>query len=152
MRKILLSFFMTILTCLSASATDFYLWLMNTAGDEESWALSDVRKITFNGTDVVITTTDGSSKTFAMDEINKMNFHTQATAINDLKADASVQFDGSVLQVSAPSGTTVSVYTAIGSLASKTVVDGSGQVSLSDLPKGVYMIKIGNNLTKVLKR
>ena len=143
---------MTILTCLSASATDFYLWLTNTAGDEESWALSDVRKITFNGTDVVITTTDGTSKTFAMDEISKMNFHTQATAINDLKADAPVQFDGCILQVSAPNGATVAVYTATGSLATKTVVDGSGQVSLSDLPKGVYMVKIGNNITKVLKR
>ena len=143
---------MTLLTCLTASATDFYLWLTNTTGDEESWSLSDVRKITFSGSDVVITTTDGSTKTYAMSEVSKLNFQDTPTSIDRVKASSPVQFDGNALHVGASTGTPVDVYTATGSLACKSVVDGSGQVSLSSLPNGVYLVKIGNNKVKVLKR
>lgn len=143
---------MTVTTCLTASATDFYLWVTQTTGDETSWALSDVRKITFSNGNVVVTATDGTSSTFAMSEVSKLNFQTSPTAINSLQTESSVRFNGDNLQVSASEGTAVDVYSPTGTLVGKASVDGSGQVSLSNLPKGVYMVKVGGKTSKVLKR
>ncbi len=152
MRKLLLSFIMTVTTCLTASATDFYLWVTQTSGDETSWAVSEVQKITFSGSNVVVTATDGTSATFAMSEVSKLNFQTSPTAIQNLQAETPVRFDGDNLKVSASEGTVVDVFSATGTLVGKASVDGSGQVSLSNLPKGVYMVKVGSKTSKVLKR
>ena len=152
MRKILLSLIMTVTTCITASATDFYLWLIQTSGDEQSWAVSDLQKITFSGSNVVITATDGSSKTVAMNEVSKLNFQTSPTAINSLQVESSVRFNGDNLQVSVSEGTAVDVYSPTGTLVGKGSVDATGMVSLSNLPKGVYMVKVGGKTSKVLKR
>ena len=152
MKKILLSLTLALVSSLTASATDFYLWLNAASGDETSWAVSGLQKITFSGTNVVITTTDGSSSTYAMSDVSKLHFETSPTAINDVQAGQAVRFDGTALQVSASEGTRVDVFTATGTLAGRATVDGTGRVSLSNLPSGVYMVKIGNNTTKILKR
>lgn len=152
MRKLLLSFMMTVTTCLTASATDFYLWVTQTSGDETSWAVSEVQKITFSGSNVIVTATDGTSATFAMSDVSKLNFQTSPTAINSLQVESPVRFVGDNLQVSASEGTAVDVYSATGALVGKAYVNGSGQVSLSNLPKGVYMVKVGGKTSKVLKR
>lgn len=152
MKKYLLTFMLAVASCLTANATDFYLWFTDIYGDEMSWQVNELRKITFSDGCITITRKDGKSDTWAINNVVKLNFHTEPTAIANVKSQTEVAFDGQTLSVNAQQGTTVAIYTTTGTLAGRAEVGTDGQIALDALPKGVYMVKIGNKTHKVLKK
>lgn len=56
-----------------------------------------------------------------------------------------------VLSIDAANGAMVSVYSLVGQLQQQSILEG-GQISLNNLENGIYLVKINNQLTKVIKK
>lgn len=135
MKKFVLS--LAFLSSLTASATDFTLYLEQTAGEKVSWEVSSLRKISFEGTDVVITKKNGETAQFSTSGVSKLYFADPATGIHT---------------VAKITGSTASIYSVNGILVSKAVVNADGSVNLSQLPKGIYVVSVNGQSFKVANR
>lgn len=116
---------------------------------EKSIELAGVQKITFENGNVVVSTT-GGPVTFPVTEMKKLAFTSTATAIGDLKSrsKALAYVDGA-LHVQG-SGV-LRVYSMTGNLQRLADIRGGAIVSLDNLPKGVYIIQLGNETIKIQK-
>lgn len=77
------------------------------------------------------------------------------TGINDIAEHTKPSLSNGQISVdNAKSGTEVMVYSTQGMLVSKVAADENGHanVNLSSLPTGVYVVKVGNNSYKFMKR
>lgn len=136
---------------LCALAEDFNLYIINSASEKTSYAVSDLQKITFDSGMVVITASDGTSTSVNISDISQMYFNTEtADAINALE-QAAIRFDGQTISFTGQA-TKVSVYQPSGALvASGSDLQGSS-ISLAELPSGVYLVNIDGKGFKVIKR
>lgn len=151
MRKIVL-FAIALFATSSAFATDYYLYLDDTSGNETSWAVSGLQKLTFSGSNVLIHQIGGTTSTYPMSGISRLHFETTPTAISSIEAEGGTLFDGTSLKVNAKSGSIVSIYSASGTLVSASIVGSDGIVSIGSLPSGVYLVKTGNVTSKIMKK
>lgn len=116
---------------------------------EQSITLSTVQKITFNSTQVLVTTTEGVV-TFPLSEMEKMTFTAERTAIERLpeKSD-NLHFENGKLQTG--SGI-LRIYNAGGALIQiADVKEGQGAISLEGLPEGLYIVSQGKETIKIKK-
>ncbi len=117
--------------------------------EEKSIELASIRKITFEAGDVVVYTSEGQVK-FPLSEMEKMFFSEAPTAIESMPMEtASMKVSGGVLSVSGNG--LLRIYSSNGQLQQMAKVDGSSRISLQNLPKGVYIINIGNQSIKFNK-
>lgn len=117
--------------------------------EEKSIELASIRKITFEAGDVVVYTSEGQVK-FPLSEMEKMFFSEAPTAIESMPMEtASMKVSGGVLSVSGNG--LLRIYSSNGQLQQMAKVDGSSRISLQNLPKGVYIISIGNQSIKFNK-
>ena len=117
--------------------------------EEKSIELASIRKITFEAGDVVVYTSEGQVK-FPLSEMEKMLFSEAPTAIESMPMEtASMKVSGGVLSVSGNG--LLRIYSSNGQLQQMAKVDGSSRISLQNLPKGVYIINIGNQSIKFNK-
>lgn len=117
--------------------------------EEKSIELASIRKITFEAGDVVVYTSEGQVK-FPLSEMEKMFFSEAPTAIESMPMEtASMKVSGGVLSVSGNG--LLRIYSGNGQLQQMAKVDGSSRISLQNLPKGVYIINIGNQSIKFNK-
>lgn len=117
--------------------------------EEKSIELASIRKITFEAGDVVVYTSEGQVK-FPLSEMEKMFFSEAPTAIESMPMEtASMKVSDGVLSVSGNG--LLCIYSSNGQLQQMAKVDGSSRISLQNLPKGVYIINIGNQSIKFNK-
>lgn len=117
--------------------------------EEKSIELASIRKITFEAGDVVVYTSEGQVK-FPLSEMEKMFFSEAPTAIESMPMEtASMKVSGGVLSVSGNG--LLRIYSSNGQLQQMAKVYGSSRISLQNLPKGVYIINIGNQSIKFNK-
>lgn len=117
--------------------------------EEKSIELASIRKITFEAGDVVVYTSEGQVK-FPLSEMEKMFFSEAPTVIESMPMEtASMKVSGGVLSVSGNG--LLRIYSGNGQLQQMAKVDGSSRISLQNLPKGVYIISIGNQSIKFNK-
>ena len=135
MKKAFLS--LALLSSMTASATDFTLYLEQSAGEKVSWEVSSLRKITFEGSNVVITKSNGETASFSTSTVSKMYFADPATGIQAVESIA---------------GATAHVYSVNGILTGKAVVNADGSVNLSNLPKGIYVVSVNGKSFKVANK
>ncbi len=97
--------------------------------------------ITFK--DGQITATNGADKaTWSLSELSTMFFSSQATGIETATTQpVTVAIINGQLQVTAPNGSNISVYTADGRL-----------VSGNNLTKGLYIVRVNQQTFKVLAK
>ena len=133
-----------------ALADDYNTLTVKTNTTEEDITLSIVQKITFSTTEATVHTTDGNY-TYALSELDKMTFASKATAIKQLPEQAEgLVYESGKLKVS-KSGT-LRIYNANGTLIRIANVTGQGgQVDLTSLPKGLYIVSQGKQNIKILK-
>ena len=116
---------------------------------EKSITLSTVQKITFNSTEVLVTTTEGVV-TFPLSEMEKMTFTAEPTAIEKLpEVSDNLRFENGRLQT----GTGIlRVYNTGGALIQiANVKEEHGSVNLEGLPKGLYIVSQGKETIKIKK-
>lgn len=132
------------------------LMLELTDGSCVAYYLETRPKVSFNGTDLVLSASD-VEVSYPFDKVRKYTFE-----MADPSSVSSPSGDGSSVQVLAegvrfsglPAGSEVAVYTADGRKVSslRADADGSCRVSLSTMPAGVYVISYGKCNLKMMKR
>ena len=148
-------FFTTLLlaTCLSATAQHM---LIDKGGDSnEVVALDDLRKITFNGTTVNVEQIDGTKSSSSMGEINRIYFG-DFTSIDETRPQSRELISYITredIAINCTAGTLVTFYDVIGAqVISIRLKNDRETISISHLPKGIYIVKANDKTAKILKR
>jgi hypothetical protein len=66
----------------AAAQSNDYLWVNKTDGSAKSFALDNLQKITFTDNDIVVTPLDAAAQTFTFAAVQKLTFENSPTAIN----------------------------------------------------------------------
>lgn len=117
--------------------------------------LSDLRRITFNGSDVNMLQTDGSTLTAPMGNINRIYFG-DFTAIEDIEisGDKFITYISSdEIAVNCPAGEIINIYNINGSqIFQSRQQEDCGSISIAQLPKGIYLLQAAGKTAKFIKR
>lgn len=149
MKKTILMALLLSAGSMAAMADDYKYLTVATNSAEESIELATIQKITFEGKNVVVTTSAGQA-TFPQSEMQKMFFSATATAIEAMPQQSeSLKVAQGVLSVKGNG--MVHIYSSNGALQRLAKVEGDAKISLNNLPKGVYIISMGNQTIKVSK-
>ena len=125
-------------------------------GRYDVYQLATKPKMTYDGSAMVLKTTDVETR-YERTDVRNLNFGDEVTAIaRPQRQNFRFAFDGSTATVSGlESGCLIRVFSAGGQLK-KTVrpaADGKAGIDLATLGKGTYIIDIGRQKTiKVMKR
>lgn len=134
----------------TAQAEDYTLYVVSSAA-QTTYPLSNLQKITFSDGNVIIQTKSGETGQVPISTIQRMYFDSTPTSIAEAKADSGLAWDGKTLRMIGASGT-LEVYQTSGALVSKGVVTDGESINLSQLPKGVYIVKAGGQSFKIMKK
>lgn len=159
MRKLLLSLFATLaLTNMAQAQSSLYVYL-NDGDDETVVSLADIDKITFEGASMVITPKTGSQKTIALTAIKDFKFTPNSTTSlltlqNEAEVGPKISVKSGIIKVEGwdtSRTATLSVY-SVGGQQMLSISEWKGaDIDINTLPKGVYVIKIENQTTKIRK-
>ena len=133
----------------TAVADDYkYLNVTRTTGGS-SVELSTVKKISFSGGNAIISTTTGDI-TYPLSEMQKIQFSSTALSIGSLPGESqSLHYTSGVL--TAGKKGLLRVYGASGALIRVAKVTENSKVNLNSLPKGLYIISLGEQTIKITK-
>ena len=147
MKKIFLAAFAALfsLTCL---ADDYYLNVIANATD--SYATASLKKITFENGNVVVTTSNGASTSYAISSISQMYFSSTSAGIGSISTDSNIAWDGTTLSLNGLQGK-VQVYQPSGALVVSESADAE-RINLSRLSKGVYVVNVNGQSFKIVKK
>ena len=137
-------------TCANAVADEYtYITEVRLDGDEQSVALSVVKKVVFTETDVVIVTTAGDI-VCPLTNFKNLTFADQPTDIKTLKDSSnSLNVTGNKLTVNGNG--IVLIYSRSGQLVGAVKAEGSTALSLESLPQGIYIVTFGEESIKVTR-
>lgn len=136
------------LACALGAQADGYL-TATLASREQSVELASVQKITFDQAHVVIQTSE-ETLTLPLSEMQKISFTATPTAIANLGTESrNLGVQGGTIIVHGKG--LLRVYNSEGRLVSLRRVNGSGQISASALPHGLYIIQLGQETVKFVR-
>lgn len=118
---------------------------------EQSIALKTVKKITFEGTSIVVTTTDGATSTMPLAEFQRFTFTPTGDGIRQPKrpvGDLCIEAG----RIVANGQGLLLLYNTNGQVVRQQFVSGSrSEIQMTDLPHGIYIAKLGNKTLKVIR-
>lgn len=118
-------------------------------GNEQNISLPIVQKITFEDGYVVVTTSDGKHS-YPISVLDKMTFTESADAIKALPEQAeNLTYKDGTLAIKGDG--MLRIYNTAGALVSIANVKEGANISLDNLPSGVYVVRMGNKVIKVRK-
>lgn len=149
MKRILLSFVLLVGTAYATFA-DTYNYLTLVSTDLEcSVALKSIKRITFEGGNLVVTSVDGTETNAALSTLSSITFTVEATAVRGINAhrnDLCIEAG----QVVANGTGMLLLYNANGHVVRQEYVDSQrAEISLRDLPRGIYIARLGNQTLKI---
>lgn len=126
-------------------------------GERVNYAVSDIQKIVFesSSTNMVLMMADGSSVRLPLSELSTLTFGDGTTADISLarNSQTGLKLEDGQLTVDMEEGGTVTLYDAAGKqVRSLRAKSGRNTLSLGQLPKGVYIVKVNGNSQKFLNR
>lgn len=139
------------LPALSGWAQDYrYLTIQTTDGTESSHAL-DGLVLTFDAGNL-LAARGGSQTTYAVSTLDKMFLSSAPTAIRSAETGrTAVSLDRATLTIKAPAGTQARVFDSTGRMVMSTRIGTNGTaMSLGNLTPGIYIVKAGNQTSKIL--
>ena len=123
-------------------------------GKPVSFTLSDKPVISYLNNQLVVATSKETVE-IPVGDISSIVFSGTSTAIHNLMSEGKPQVKGGLAYFSdLKPGTLVYVFTSDGKNIAKVKADynGTAQVSLSDFPKGVYLLKAGKQTIKIINK
>ncbi|MDO5333424.1 MAG: T9SS type A sorting domain-containing protein [bacterium] len=140
---------------LSAGASAESLKLKDVSGNETKVDLATLSHIDFNANQMVVHATSGEH-TFSLADIDHMKFDMEMTGIETTEAtldDLNVAVENGLISVTSASGSAIAV--AVYSIGGYTVAMEQGEgfvsVDLSQLPKGIYIVKANDKTIKFIR-
>ena len=153
LRNMVLAWLMATTTV--AMADDYAYLTIDEEGSETSFAISEISKITFDETNMLLTLTNGATQKLPLQGLSKMFFSANGqSAIHPVMASqARIRLSGGVIHVEAEPGSVVTLYNISGqSVQTVTATGGDTQLNVSGMRKGVYIVKVGNETKKIMNR
>ena len=141
--------------CTTTMADDYAYLTVNRVGGEASFALSEISKITFDSTDMIVELSDGTTQRLPLSELNKMYFSANglsaiATATAQQQA---IRLEGGVVHVHAQRGSAITLYNIGGRVVQQLTADGDDtRLNVSGLARGVYIVKVGDVTKKIMNK
>lgn len=145
MKKLL--FCLMTLACQTLAFADGSALLITfTDGTTASYVLSEKPRVTF-GQGTLLITSAGASAEYERATISRFTFVDAAElGIGPLTEGSMVfEYDGTTVRMA---GAPIEVFTTGGTL----IVRGTGSVSLSSQPSGIYVVRSGRHTVKVVKK
>ena len=156
MKKFILSIFVITCCITSAVAQSVSLEINKTDNSQQKVALNSLNKLTFSGSDLVLNYNSGSLENIAMADIRKMNFGVISGVVNvsdDINA-ISVYPSPATTWIkikNLPAGNNhVNIYTVSGVLVLSSALQ-SETIDVSGLNRGIYLLKVNNQVLKFSK-
>lgn len=128
-------------------------------GTQQSYSLTDLRKITFSNGNMLLTKTDASENTFAMNTVEKSFFNASSSIEENISNEAqnvtvypNPATDIIYVNTGFEGAAKVQIYSLDGSLVLSTQISASGEaIDVSRLSSGLYIIKVNNQVSKFRK-
>lgn len=144
-----------LLAAAAASPSMAQQMLIDRGGVEnEIIELNSLKEITFNGPSVNVEQIDGTTSGTPMADISRIYFGDFST-IEDLKKNEDLieQLPGEKIAINCPAGTVVTIYSITGSLVLSTRIETEGgQISVANIPQGIYIVKANDRTAKFVRR
>ena len=148
MKKIILAVVLAVGGALTAKA-DSYNYLNIVGATTQSIARTTIKKITFDGTNAVVTTTAGTTVTAPLATLSQLSFTDTALGVGTIEEQRPLSFQNGCI-VAAGRGT-LQLYNTGGQLMRQlTVGSERGELNLSDLPHGIYIARFGRQTLKFI--
>ena len=124
------------------------------SGDQATYQLSDIQKITFNKTSMILHQNDGNQTSLPLFLIAKMSVNGGNTAIDaTMTAPSGLQIKDGKFTVTMVADGIVTLYDAGGKqVRSLKVKAGQNSLELGTLQKGVYIVKVNGTSQKFLNK
>jgi hypothetical protein len=152
MRSVLMALLLTV--CGVAMADGYaYLTIGQNTGDTEV-ALNNISKITFDETNMILNMTDGTRQSLPLAGLSKMFFSDGSTGIAATgNSNQTIRLVNGVIHVQAPLGSVVTLYNVNGQMVKRVVVDAADTaINVSDMTRGAYIVKVGNEARKIMNK
>ena len=134
----------------AASAETYNYLNLTSSSTIQSVALKTVKKITFEGTNIVVTSTDGTTTIAPLATLTKLTFTGIAVGVNTLQAESGkLCIEGG--RVVADGQGQLQLFNASGQLVRRqTLTRSHSELSLDGLPRGIYIARFGRQTIKIL--
>lgn len=132
-----------------------HLIVEKSANAQDIVNIDELRKITFNGTTVTITQKNGNTIENEMENIDRVYFGVPSSiATVDFHSAELLRFISTdEIAINCVAGETINIYNINGSLIMSLHQNADGgSISIAQLPKGVYLLRVGQHTAKFIKR
>ncbi len=147
MKKILLSILLAL--PLTAAADSYNYLNLTSSSTVQSVALNTVKRITFEGTNIVVTATDGTTTTAALATLSSITFTDTAVGVGALRSNSDLSVESG--RVVAGGNGQLQLFNSSGQLVRRQLVSGvRSELSLEGLPHGIYIARMGNKVIKIM--
>ena len=138
----------------TAMADDYAYLTVNQESGETSFAISNISKITFDATNMIVALSDGTTQELPLAGLNKMFFTAESTGIaTATNKQSQIRLIDGTLHVSAPRGAVVTLYNIEGKTVRTVTSQGDDtQLNVNGLTKGVYIVKVGTETKKIMNK
>ena len=142
---------LALLFCVSGFSDNYQYLTINQTDGETQYELSQIQKITFDSSDMVVSLTNGSEQRLPLASLQKLFFSNGgASAIASAQSSKSVvKVQDGLLHVRVAQGEHLIIYNMKG----EAVFSASQPMEreLDNLPKGIYIVKTGDKSRKIIK-
>lgn len=144
------AFFAALLLMVSINMMAQFNYLtISYSGTEQHISLPIVQRITFEEGNLVVTTTEGKN-IYPISILDKITFTESETAIKGLpEQEENLTYKDGTLAIKGDG--LLRVYNASGALISLANVKEGANISLDNLPTGVYIVRMGDKAIKIKK-
>lgn len=150
MRKVLMPLFLLLFSSMMLAQEYNNVVVTLTDGTSRTISLSEKPIVTIANGKLVIKT-DMSTTEFDRANVARFNFVSDLVGIDEISSDDNeVIKDGDNLYFSnLPEDSLIKIYTADGSLVKSTTASGAYKISLADFSAGVYIVSVNGVSTKI---
>ena len=135
-----------------ASAASFAFLSVEQEGEASSFEVSQISKITFDESDMVLHLSNGNEQRLPLNTLQKMFFSEQGIeAVGTVVADEEkIRISDGQLRLQLGDNEKAVIYNMKGELV--YVTNRSGSFQIDNLRKGVYIVRVGNTTKKVMTK
>lgn len=126
---------------------------------QQAYNLSDIQKLTFSDTNLVVNVIDGTTPTLAKSEVKSIVFNNENSGIGEDLADETkvIVFpnpssDFIYVETNKEEASEITIYNTQGQLVIRAKMPSGYPINISSLVAGVYVLKVENQTIKLLKK
>ncbi len=155
--KSFLALVLAVLCCGGAHAQSNMTFFEPSGGSLASWSLLDVTKVTFNGSDIVVTGKMGVEQYFDMNNVMSIKFTdsddtpSSVTTIRDITSQLRIATSESSIRVIGATSGTVTIWNPSGQQLYSNRNWNGEDINIAHLERGIYIITINNTSIKFKK-